>query len=147
MTKGGHKEVVWPNATTNVSDVGTPELILLFVKSFDTQTAIQDIVSLITENSYIMTLQNGIGNAEKIAKFIDERKIIVGVTAIGSAIVKPGQIELTDAAYSGRGGTDFNYYRQAEDPNNFILNKIIFEFLSLYRNFAYLRICCAIVSK
>lgn len=115
MTKGPHREVVWPKATTDPKEVGLVDLIIVLVKGFDTERAIQNGVAMIDKKTYVMTLQNGIGNAEKIAKVVDEEKIIVGVTTIGSAIVGPGHIELTDAAFSGRGGTDFGSWKETGD--------------------------------
>ncbi len=111
MTKGSQKEVVYPNATVDPSEVGPVDLIVLQVKGFDTRQAMMDGRPMIDDRTLVMTLQNGIGNAEQIAEVVDENRIIVGVTTIGAAVTAPGSIELTDAAYEGRGSTDFGFWR------------------------------------
>lgn len=116
MTKGQNREIAKPGATTNPEEVGPVDLIIVQVKGFDTEQAIRDAVPMISRETYVMTLQNGIGNAEKIARVVAEDKIIVGVTTIGSAVVGPGHIELTDTAYEGRGGTDFGFWKHQENP-------------------------------
>jgi len=94
---------------------GEGSSVIVLVKGFDTERALQDAGPMIGRDTYVTSVQNGIGHAEKMARVVEERKIIVGVTTIGSAIVSPGHIELTDAAYEGRGGTDFNFWKTRND--------------------------------
>ena len=55
------------NAVTSAQDINdTPDLILLTVKAYDTKNAVQDIRTLLGENSLVLTLQNGLDNLEII---------------------------------------------------------------------------------
>ena len=56
------------NIYLNEDHRGTFDLILLTVKSFDTVSAMADIRNILSPNTYVLSLQNGIGNAETIAK-------------------------------------------------------------------------------
>ncbi len=42
------------------------DMIILTVKSFDTEKAIQDIIPLLKDHTMLLSLQNGLGNIEKI---------------------------------------------------------------------------------
>lgn len=76
------------------------DLAIVFVKSTLTDIAVEGNKSIIDDNTTILTLQNGIGNIEKINKFVDKNQIIVGTSANGASFVEPGKIK-----HSGNGGT------------------------------------------
>jgi len=61
------------------------DIIFLFVKSYSTSDAVNDIKDHINQNSIIVSLQNGLGNVEEIKKFIDTDRIVYGSTTIGAA--------------------------------------------------------------
>jgi 2-dehydropantoate 2-reductase len=60
------KEHVRLNATTDVSDVRSADLILCCVKSSDTEDAIRLIAPHIKKDAVILSLQNGVDNYERI---------------------------------------------------------------------------------
>jgi len=68
------------------------DLIILTVKSYDTNKSIKLIENIITEKTIIMTIQNGLDNTEKINKQFKNNKIIAGITTHGSIFDKPGKI-------------------------------------------------------
>ena len=79
-------------ATTNSSDVGIADLVIVFVKSTITDLAISDNREIFGEGTAVLTLQNGLGNVEKINQTICEKNIIAGVTAHGATLLGPGKI-------------------------------------------------------
>ena len=76
------------------------DLVIIFVKSTLTDVAISQNLSIIDDNTTVLTLQNGIGNIEKINKYIDKKQIIVGTSANGASFIEAGKIK-----HSGHGGT------------------------------------------
>jgi len=78
--------------TTNAHEIGWADLIIIFVKAYDTTQAIMDVTPLIRQKSVVLTLQNGIGNVEKIAGVVDRRRIIAGTTAHGATVLGLGHI-------------------------------------------------------
>jgi 2-dehydropantoate 2-reductase len=44
------------------------------------------------EDTVFLTLQNGLGNEEAICKWVDSRKVILGVTNHGATFIGPGRI-------------------------------------------------------
>ena len=77
-----------------------PELLILSVKSYDTESAIIQAKKIVGENTTVLSIQNGLDNIEKIKKHINSDKIIAGVTTHGAFFSKPGFI-----IHSGKGTT------------------------------------------
>lgn len=86
--------------TTRVDDIAWGDLIIIFVKAYDTAQAIVDARPLMQEHSLVLTLQNGIGNVEAITRAIGAEKVIAGTTAHGATVLGPGHIR-----HAGKGET------------------------------------------
>jgi len=89
-----------PKVTANAKDIGGADLILICVKSFHTKVAIQQISPVLTGETKILTLQNGIGNVEIISELAGEERVIAGVTSEGATLIDIGKIR-----HAGRGET------------------------------------------
>ena len=76
------------------------DIALILVKSYQTERATVEAKSLLSSNGMAITLQNGLGNFEAIAKIIGADRVVQGVTAIGANMVKPGIVH-----YAGNGDT------------------------------------------
>src|SRR4030042_6966929 len=59
--------------------------IFLFVKSYATEEAITMIMNTINDKVIIISLQNGIGNYERISRHVATEKIVYGTTTLGAA--------------------------------------------------------------
>jgi 2-dehydropantoate 2-reductase len=79
-------------AITNPSEIGSVDLALIFVKSYDTERAARDALPMASDDIVFLTLQNGLGNTEKIAEVIGSHRVVAGVTAQGSTLLGPGEI-------------------------------------------------------
>jgi len=77
-----------------------PDLVLLTVKSYDTETAVKQLHTLIHDETLVISLQNGLGNVETMERIIPQRHILAGVTTHGVIFSKPGEI-----IHTGRGHT------------------------------------------
>jgi len=73
----------------------SPDLILITVKSYDTDTALNDARPLLTPKTLVLSLQNGLDNLEKMEKIVEKQNIFGGVTTHGAFFVKPGIVEHT----------------------------------------------------
>lgn len=87
-------------ATFDPQEIGRADLIVISVKSYDTKEAIMHACSLVDENSYVLTLQNGIGNIEIIGEVVGMEKVMGGVTHMGATLIDVGHIR-----HAGRGET------------------------------------------
>lgn len=83
-------------AESSVDNVNfTPDLLILTVKSNDTETAVSQAKKIITNDTIFLSLKNGLDNIEKISKQISSEKIIASVTTHGAFLSKPGFIKHT----------------------------------------------------
>jgi len=91
----------------SVQAVGTPEevdgpvdLALIFVKSHSTRWAAEQASTLLAEDGLALTLQNGLGNLEVVAKVVGADRATQGVTAQGATLLGPGRVR-----HAGEGPT------------------------------------------
>lgn len=79
-------------ATTKIREIDGADLIIIFTKSTQTASAAQAAAGLARPNSLVLTLQNGMGNAEIISKVFDSENVLAGTTSHGATLIGPGQI-------------------------------------------------------
>ena len=79
-------------ATPDVTSVGKADLVIFFVKTYDTEKAVSDAFVLEKEDTIFLTLQNGLGNEEVICKKINRKKVMLGVTGQGATLLQPGRV-------------------------------------------------------
>ena len=94
----GSEEVVQVRATTDPADVGAAELVIVFVKSTDTTTAVEGALSLVGDDTVFLTVQNGLGNWEAIASVIGAEQTLFGVTFDSAVLIGPGCVRHANAA-------------------------------------------------
>ena len=70
------------------------DLIILFTKSMQLDKMLQDIKPLISEDTKILCLLNGIGHEDTIEKYIPMKNIFIGNTMWTAGLVGPGQVKL-----------------------------------------------------
>ena len=66
------------------------DLILLTIKSYDTQSACHQIQSYLNDETMVLSLQNGLDNIETIERNIEKKHILAGTTTQGAIFPKPG---------------------------------------------------------
>lgn len=70
-----------------------PELLILFTKTIHSKSALESLKDKIGPNTYVLSLQNGLGNDEVIKEFVSTDRIIIGTTNFPSDLVKPGYVK------------------------------------------------------
>jgi 2-dehydropantoate 2-reductase len=78
-----------PRAAIRVSGSARPELVLITTKAYDTANAMIALRPF-ADRAIFLTLQNGLGNAETIAK--TARRVVAGTTAHGVTFAGPGEV-------------------------------------------------------
>jgi len=71
------------------------DLILLTVKSYDTKHAAGEISNHLSDNTMVLSMQNGLDNIEKILAFIPKKQVLAGITSHGSLYLQSGIIKHT----------------------------------------------------
>ncbi len=92
IATAGKDFVARPKATTRPEDIGTADLVVIFVKSTATRAAAGTAATLLGPEAAVLTLQNGYGNAETIAAVVGPDRVIAGTTAQGATLLGPGRI-------------------------------------------------------
>ncbi|MFB6266527.1 MAG: ketopantoate reductase family protein [Halodesulfurarchaeum sp.] len=95
---------VEPRATTDHAAVADADLVVLTVKSYDTERAMRDVEPHL-EDAPVLSLQNGLGNEETIAEFVPSEQVIGGTTSHGALLEKPGLVR-----HTGTGDTTIGAY-------------------------------------
>jgi 2-dehydropantoate 2-reductase len=72
---------------------GGAELILFCVKSYDTEIAVQALSSVAGSRTVLLSLQNGVDNADKIARRFGDHRTLAGVVYVAAQVASPGVIE------------------------------------------------------
>jgi len=84
------------NATESFDDLKfKSDLLILTVKSYDTESAILQVKKIIDKDTIVLSLQNGLNNIDIIKQYINYENIIAGVTTHGAFFSKPGVIKHT----------------------------------------------------
>ncbi|VVB61936.1 Pyrroline-5-carboxylate reductase [uncultured archaeon] len=104
------------SAVESVKDVAiSANLIILTVKSYDTETTIKQIVPQIQEETAIISLQNGLDNIEKMEHIFDKDRILAGVTTHGAIFSHPGVIRHTGKGKTILGAIDGSQSKQLKN--------------------------------
>ncbi len=68
------------------------DLVIIFVKSTQTSAAAKTAIQLAGDQGLVLTLQNGMGNADILSKAIDPDRVVAGTTSHGATMLGPGKI-------------------------------------------------------
>jgi len=82
-------------ATDQPSDIGVVDLVLFCVKSYDTETALRSIGPMISNDTTVLSFQNGVDNEDKIADATGKTRVLGGAISVESFIAEPGLIKQT----------------------------------------------------
>lgn len=70
----------------------TADLVVLFTKTFHTDAALEGVKAIIGPMTHVLTLQNGLGNDEALARHVARERVIAGVSTLPSDLVGPGRV-------------------------------------------------------
>lgn len=75
------------------------DLAILFTKTLYSRSALESAGTFIGKDTYVLTLQNGLGNIELISEYVSEDRIFAGVTNYASDVKGPGNISSHGSGY------------------------------------------------
>lgn len=79
-------------AVASLTGEAPADIVLFCVKSYDTDAAIETIRPIVGPQTGVMSLQNGIGNEEKLAAAFGPERVIGAISYIFANITSPGVI-------------------------------------------------------
>jgi 2-dehydropantoate 2-reductase len=98
-----------PIAVTDSIGLPPADLVFVFVKSQHTEAAAASAARLIGPDTIVVSLQNGWGNADVLARTINSKRLLVGVTYHSATLSEPGVIH-----HTGSGPTFLGPFREKD---------------------------------
>ena len=80
-------------AVADPTEVDPVDLVLVCVKTYDTESVARTMTPLVGAQTTVLSLQNGIDAAERIGEVVGMEHVLGGITQISSAIESPGVIK------------------------------------------------------
>jgi 2-dehydropantoate 2-reductase len=80
-------------ATTDVTKIGSCDLVIIATKAMDVVPAAESAKVLLGPNTVILPIQNGLGSSEKVADILGSQRMVVGIAGgFGASIKAPGHV-------------------------------------------------------
>lgn len=95
VENGNASSKVKVNVSSDAKEIGCADIIMICVKCYDAEEALKSAKGLISDKTYVLSLQNGLGNLQLINEFVDNDKIIGGVTYHGATLVGDATVRHT----------------------------------------------------
>ncbi|MFB6311079.1 MAG: ketopantoate reductase family protein [Salinirussus sp.] len=98
-----------PEASTNPTALGVVDVAFVFTKTIDTITALEDAAPMLDESTRVVTVQNGLGNVERVAREVRDDRVLGGYTRAGANTVEPGRVRQLTQGETVVGGDDVEF--------------------------------------
>ncbi|NQT94638.1 MAG: 2-dehydropantoate 2-reductase [Lentisphaerae bacterium] len=83
------------HATSRPALLAPAPFIFICVKAYDTLQAARDVAPLVTGDTLVVSVQNGLGNAEAIGSVIPDTSLLCATTAQASILIAVGHVRHT----------------------------------------------------
>ena len=92
IVEGERQSTVSVQATADAQTVTAPDLVMVFVKAYDTDGAASMIAPILGPDTVLATLQNGLGAGDVLASHCPGARIVYGVTYHAATVLEPGVV-------------------------------------------------------
>jgi len=79
-------------ATAYLTEISSTDIFILCVKASDTAAVAAKLRDAIPPESHLLTLQNGLGNREKLSESFGGNRIFAGATSHGATLLEVGRV-------------------------------------------------------
>ncbi|NDY91224.1 ketopantoate reductase family protein [Ideonella livida] len=80
-------------ASASAAEVGVSELVIVLVKSPQTESALRGALALVGPHTVVLSLQNGLGHEDLLAALVGRERVLAGKTYVGGVLHGPGHIQ------------------------------------------------------
>jgi 2-dehydropantoate 2-reductase len=81
------------HATSDPTDVGVCDLVVIATKAMDVEAAADAAKPLVGDETLVLPIQNGLGSADRVAAVLGEERVAIGVVGgFGASVVGPGHV-------------------------------------------------------
>jgi len=97
----GESRLVPLRAATGTEGLGHLDLVIVLTKAFATAEAARMLAGVVSADTWVVTLQNGIGNDRALASILGSGRVVAGTTTVGAEQLRPGSTRVTSSTASG----------------------------------------------
>jgi 2-dehydropantoate 2-reductase len=90
--RDGSERRVPVKATADARRAAPLDLLLVLVKSYSTADAARAAQPALGPITWVLTLQNGLGNVEALSRVLGQERLLAGVSAQGATQLAPGRV-------------------------------------------------------
>ena len=101
-------------ATTDAASLKDVEAVLVLVKAFANEGAGAALAAALEPGAIAVTLQNGIGNVEVLARSLGSDRVVQGSTTVAAQMLGPGRVSVAQTTLNGRSLTALGRPASAE---------------------------------
>ena len=105
----GGETTTHPETASDPAVVADADLVVVCVKSYDTTDAARELAGHL-DGADVLSLQNGLGNAETLAEHVPPEAVLAGTTTHGAVLEEPGVVR-----HAGEGDTTVGRYFAGTD--------------------------------
>ena len=90
----GRERAFQVHATDNPGDLANVKHAIVLVKSWQTKRVAEKLKGILAPDGIVLTLQNGLGNRETLARDLGAERVALGVTTTGATLLGPGLVKV-----------------------------------------------------
>ena len=90
----GKERAFYVRATDNPGDLSDVKHAIVLVKSWQTKRVAEKLKGILAPDGIVLTLQNGLGNREALARDLGAEHVALGVTTTGATLLGPGHAKV-----------------------------------------------------
>ena len=90
----GKERAFHVHATDNPGDLSDVKHAIILVKSWQTKRVAEKLKGILAPDGIVLTLQNGLGNREALARDLGTERVALGVTTTGATLLGPGHAKV-----------------------------------------------------
>lgn len=90
----GKERAFQVHATDDPGEVSNVKHAIVLVKSWQTKRVAEKLKGILTPDGIVLTLQNGLGNRETLARDLGAGRVALGVTTTGATLLGPGLVKV-----------------------------------------------------
>ena len=96
MTNDGTTDLDHVHVVPRVADLTPPDVVLVTVKGWDTEQVAQDLAAVLTDDSCVLSLQNGVSARTTFGAHLPDSSLVGGLCYINAAVTAPGHVTRTE---------------------------------------------------
>jgi 2-dehydropantoate 2-reductase len=107
------------DASDDPAALGVVDAMIVFVKCYHSQAALEFAAPMIGPDTIVATLQNGWGNGEVIAGHVPADRVVIGINYHSGTVLEPGRVAHTNTGPTKIGpltGTDTSAAERLAEP-------------------------------